>query len=58
MSNGLAPKPRYQSQFCHDGDTIPIVARKLLRTQMYLHCLFESRIDTSHLSVQSEQPPN
>ena len=36
------------------GDTIPIVARKLLRmTKSLLHCLFESRIDTSHLSVQS-----
>ena len=40
------------------GDTIPIVARKLLRTQMPLHRLSESRIDTSHLSAQSERPLN
>ena len=41
------------------GDAIPIVARKLLRTMKSSpHCLPESRIDTSHLSVQSEQPPN
>ena len=37
------------------GDTIPIVARKLLRMmKSSLHCFPESRINTSHLSVQSE----
>jgi len=41
------------------GDAIPIVARKLLgMTKSLLHCFPESRIDTSHLSVQSKQPPN
>ena len=41
------------------GDTITIVARKLLRTMKSSpHCLPESRIDTSHLSVQSKQPSN
>ena len=65
MSNKLVPKPRVDEFFRTSpsinkvGDTIPIVARKLLRTmKSSLHCLPESRINTSHLSAQSEQPPN